>query len=272
MNWKNCVRAAVCLLLPFTVKSQELFVFTEPASNMAAKSLGFRASNWMMDERNAATMNYHLLPELMWGVNKKLMIHADAFLSNREQAFSAEGAGLYAKYRFYSKDQVHRHFRMAVYTRLSSNNGDIHQDEIETNGHNTGYEFGAIATLLEHKQATSLSVSYERALNNFSGNDFPVAQANKAVNYTLSTGRLLLPGKYKSYRQTNLNLMVEALGQWHPQTGKSFADIAIAAQLIFNSQTRLDIAYKRELYSTMWRTAPNGFMIRLEHLLFNVLP
>lgn len=272
MNWKSCFRAIICLLLPFAAKSQELFVFTEPASNMAAKALGFRASNWLMDERNTSTVNYHLLPELMWGINKKLMIHADAFLSNRDKTFSAEGAGLYAKYRFYSKDELHRHFRMAAYGRISTNNGDIHQEEIETNGHNTGYEVGGIATLLLHKQATSLSLSYERALNNFSGNDFPLLQANRAINYTLSTGRLFLPSKYKSYRQTNLNLMAELLGQWHPQSGKSFTDLAVAAQLIFNSQTRLDIAYKHELYSSMLRTAPNGFLIRIEHVLFNVLP
>lgn len=270
MNRSIFIGAAILSLSSLSVRAQELFVFTEPASNMAANALGFRASNWMMDERSSATINYHLLPELMWGVNKKLMIHADAFLSNRDKKFSAEGAGVYAKYRFYSKDGVHRHFRMAMYTRLSTNNGDIHQEEIETNGHNTGYELGGIATLLQHKQATSLSLSYERALDNFSGNDFPKALADKAINYTLSTGRLILPGKYKSYRQTNLNLMVETMGQWHPQSGQSFADIALAVQFIFYSQTRLDIAYKREIYTTMSRTAPNGFMIRLEHLLFNV--
>jgi hypothetical protein len=47
-------------------------------------------------------------------------------------------------------------------------------------------------------------------------------------------------------------------------------DLAPAVQFIFNSQTRLDIGYKVQLYSDMQRVAPNGFMIRVEHLLFNV--
>ncbi|MGC4057129.1 MAG: hypothetical protein QM743_03280 [Chitinophagaceae bacterium] len=271
MRWNRWSVAGLLLLAALRAQAQELFVFSEPASNMPAHSLGLRASNWLMDERNSATINYHLIPELMWGVNKKFMMHTEAFLSNRDKDFSAEGAGLYAKYRFYSKDEVHRHFRMAVFGRLSSNNGDIHQEEIETNGHNTGYELGGIATGLLHKQAISLTVSYERALDNFKGHEFPVFQADRAINYSLSTGRLILPKHYNSYRQTNLNLMVEAIGQWHPQTGKSFADLTASVQLIFNSQTRLDIAYKKELYSNMLRTAPDGWLLRVEHLLFNVL-
>jgi hypothetical protein len=51
---------------------------------------------------------------------------------------------------------------------------------------------------------------------------------------------------------------------------ESFLDLAPAVQFIFNSQTRLDIGYKFQLYSDMQRVAPNGFMIRVEHLLFNV--
>ena len=51
----------------------------------------------------------------------------------------------------------------------------------------------------------------------------------------------------------------------------NFLDLAPAVQFIFNSQSRLDIGYKFQLYSDMQRVAPNGFMIRFEHLLFNVL-
>jgi len=50
-----------------------------------------------------------------------------------------------------------------------------------------------------------------------------------------------------------------------------FIDLAPVLQFIFNSQIRLDIGYKFQLYSDMQRTAPNGFMIRIEHLFFNVL-
>ena len=50
--------------------AQELFVFTGPASNMAAKSFGFRASNYLTFESRSKKMNYHLLPEFMWGASR----------------------------------------------------------------------------------------------------------------------------------------------------------------------------------------------------------
>jgi hypothetical protein len=68
-----------------------------------------------------------------------------------------------------------------------------------------------------------------------------------------------------------MNVMAEVLGQYLPEHGKSFMDMTASVQFIFNSQTRLDIGYKRELYSNMLRTAPNGFLVRIEHLLFNVI-
>ena len=69
----------------------------------------------------------------------------------------------------------------------------------------------------------------------------------------------------------NMNLMVEVIGQTLPQNGKRYLDIAPSLQFIFNSQTRVDVAFRKEVYSNMIRTAPNGILFRVEHLLFNVL-
>ncbi|MBA3704478.1 MAG: hypothetical protein H0W84_00835 [Bacteroidetes bacterium] len=251
-------------------QSQELFVFTEPASNMPAKSLGIRGSNWLMFEETSNSINYHFIPELMWGANKKLMLHVEGFLSNRNQTFSLEGGGIYLKYRFFSRDDVFKHFRMAAFGRVSANNGDIHQEEIEINGHNTGYEGGLIATQLLHKLALSITASYEQALDNFNNNKFPKNYSNNALNYSFSVGRLILPKVYTSYKQVNMNLMVELLGQTQLQNGKTFIDIAPSIQFILNSQLRIDIAYKQQLYSDILRSAPNGILFRLEYLLFNV--
>ncbi|MCW3123355.1 MAG: hypothetical protein JWQ38_2847 [Flavipsychrobacter sp.] len=260
----------VCFFTGST-QAQELFVYTEPASNMPAKSVGIRLSNWMMDETYTSKINYHFIPEIMWGVNRHLMLHVEAYASNRTGNISVEGGALYAKYRFYSTDKVKRHFRMAAFGRATSNNADIHQEEIMTNGHNTGYQLGMIGTQLLHKTAISAIVYYEKALNNQGGHEFPVVAADKAINYSLSIGRLMLPRTYKSYKQTNMNLMVELLGQTLPENGKQYLDIAPSVQFIFNSQTRVDVGYKHQLQGTMLRTAPNGLLIRVEHLLFNVL-
>jgi hypothetical protein len=260
----------ITLATALTSFGQELFVFTEPASNMPAKSVGLRVSNTLMNESGTGKINYHLLPEVMWGVNKNLMLHLEGFFSNRNKGLVTEGAGVYGKYRFLSKDDLHSHFRMAAFGRASLNNSDIHQEEIETNGHNSGYETGLIATQLLHKVAISTSASYERAMDNSEVNKFPATQANNAMNYTFSIGKLMLPKEYKSYKQINLNLMAEFISQRLNDDGKYFLDFAPSAQFIFNSQTRVDLGYRKELAGNMLRTAPNGFMLRVEHLLFNV--
>ena len=64
--------------------------------------------------------------------------------------------------------------------------------------------------------------------------------------------------------------MLELSGQHLIGDNESFLDLASAVQFIFNSQTRLDIGYKFQLYSDLQRVAQNGFMIPVEHLLFNV--
>lgn len=258
------------LLIHLFTFSQELFVFTEPASNMPAKSLGIRDMNALMFEKDG-TINYHNMPELMWGINNKWMVHAQGFISNRRDgSFETEGGSVYAKYRFFSKDALKRHFRMALYGRYSFNNADVHQPELETMGNNSGYEAGWIATQLLHKVAISSSISYERAINNQPDYIFHTAESNSAMNYTLSLGKLMLPKVYTSYKQVNLNLMLEFLGQRLNENKKSYLDMAPSVQLIINSQARIDIGYRHQLYTTMLRTAPNGVVLKFEYLFFNV--
>jgi hypothetical protein len=261
----------MAVLSSYAVKAQELFVFTEPASNMPAKSIGLRASNWLMYDKANSQLNYQLIPEVMWGVNRNLMLHLDGFFTNQNGHFHAVGFGTYAKYRLYSADGVNRHFRLAAFGRLSLNNSAIFQQEIDLTRNNTGYALGLIATQLLHKQAISAAFSFNQAYNNGSQNKIPPGQADQALNFSISTGRLILPKKYLSYKQTNMNLMVEWMGQHLLGGNENFIDMAPAVQFIFNSQTRLDIGYKFQLYSDMQRVAPNGFMIRFEHLLFNVI-
>jgi hypothetical protein len=210
------------------------------------------------------------MPEIMWGANKNLMLHAAAFISNRNKKLVTEGGSIYAKYRFLSKDDLHQHFRMAAFGRVSLNNSDIHQEEINTMGHNSGFETGIVATQLINKIAIGASSSFEKATNNTETYKFPASQSNSATNYTLSFGRLMYPNKYKSYKQTNINLMMEFMGQTLNRNGKSFLDIVPSLQFIINSQARIDVAYVKEIYSNMLRTAPNGLYLKLEYSFFNV--
>lgn len=250
--------------------AQELFVFTEPASNMSAKSVGIRMMNMIGNEGSNNKLNYHLMPEIMFGVNNKIMFHLQGFLSNVNNSFETEGASIYAKYRFLSNDEVHQHFRMAAFGRASFNNALVHQEEIETMGHNSGFEGGITATQLLHKIALSSSVSYEKAVFNNTPSLF-ATQPSNAINYTFSIGKLMLPKEYKNYNQTNVNLMLELLGQKLVGSSKSYLDVAPSIQFIFNSVARIDVGYRKQLYSNIERTSENIFVIKLEYNFFNAL-
>jgi hypothetical protein len=264
------ITITIFILLSFRAHAQELFVVTEPASNMPASSVAIRVAQSYMKEKFTTGYNYHIMPEVMWGVNKKLMLHVASFISNRNGNLFGEGGSLYAKYRFYSADDIHEHFRLAAFMRNSINRADIHQEEINTMGHNTGFEVGTIATKLINKIAISASTSYEQAMNNTSKNKFPTTASNSAGNYTLSFGKLIYPKSYTSLKQTNINVMLEFVGQTLLQNRKSFLDVIPSVQFIINSQARIDIAYMKEIYSNMLRTAPNGIYLKLEYSFFNV--
>lgn len=250
--------------------AQELFALTEPASNMSTHSIGVRLNSNIMREKGLNDFNTHVNPEVMVGLSRNFMMHGDVFLSNVNNTFKTEGASLYAKYRVYSQDEVHSHFRVATFARLAVNNAEIHQMAIDHNGHNTGFELGTIATKLIHKVALSSSVSFIRALNNFDQHDWAFGDNNRdAINYTLSVGKLMLPKEYVNYNQTNLNLMFECLAQTNFNTGKTFVDIAPIVQLIFLSKMRFDVGYRTPIVNDLERTAPSGLLFRFEYNFFS---
>jgi len=223
-----------------------------------------------MKENDLSVYNYHLMPEIMIGINKNIMVHAEGFISNRNSETEIEGGAIYLKYRFYSQDEVHSHFRLAAYGKASYNNSDIHQSAIDLNGHNSGYEAGIVATKLINKIALSAGSSFVHALDNGNNNKWIMPSDHRnAISYNLSIGKLMLPKEYTSYEQTNLNLMVEFLGQTNTGMRKTFIDLAPSAQLIFLSKMRLDIGYRFPVYNKLERSADRGFLVRLEYNFFN---
>ncbi len=253
-----------------SISAQELFVVTDPASNVPANSLSVRLSNSLFKEVYEDGYNYHLMPEITWGISGKLMVRASAFISDRSNSLYAEGGSIFAKYRFLSVDDLQSHFRMAAFGRYSINRADIHQEQIEIMGHNTGYEAGIVATQLIKKVAISSTLSFEKALNNKPDYEFPNIQSSTATNYTLSVGKLMYPKKYTNFKQTNINLMLEMVGQTLNENGKTYIDVVPSVQFIIHSQARIDVGYRQELYSNMLRTAPNGIYLNFEYTFFNV--
>jgi hypothetical protein len=260
----------VFLCLTFQINAQELFVITEPASNMPTGSIGVRLANSIMKNIDYSAYNYHFMPEIMWGANKNLMLHSAVFLSNRNNGLTADGGSFYGKYRFFSVDDFHSHFRMAVFGRYSFNKSEIHQEEIDLLKQNSGYQLGIVATQLIHKVAISSTLSCLKASDNGMEKHFPHWQNSTVMEYTFSIGKLMYPKKYTDLNQTNINLMLEFEGQKAIGSNKSFLDVVPSIQLIIKSQARIDFAFIQQLYSDMQRSAPNGFYVKLEYTFFNV--
>ncbi len=248
--------------------SQELYVNTEPASNMATHSLGIRLEN--QGYFNPGFKNRNTL-EIMYGASKSLMVHGSLYVSDYYQPRQRfEGGSIYAKYRFLSIDSVQKHFRGAFFAKLSAINNPLINQEITLEGDNSGLQSGVVFTQLIHKLALSGSVSYVHAFYNSGGNALPLTNARNAMGYTLSAGYLTLPREYKSYSQTNLNLYVELLGKTNPGYGQSYLDAAPAVQLIFNTLVRVDFSYRIPLYNSMLRNTKNMYLVRLEYNVFNL--
>jgi hypothetical protein len=260
---------AICLTaLACPTFAQELYVNTEPASNMATGSLGLRVENqgfFKPSYKNRSTF------EAMYGVSRHLMVHGSLYASDyysNGQHF--EGGSVYAKYRFLSIDTVQKHFRGAVFAKLASINNPVPNQEITLEGDNSGLQSGVIFTQLLHKLALSGSASYLRAFDNRGGYNLPAWQARNAAAYTLSAGYLVLPKNYRDYKQVNMNLYVELLGKTNPGHGQSYLDAAPAVQFIFNSVCRLDFSYRTPLYNDMERNSKNMYLVRLEYNFFNL--
>lgn len=266
---KKCFLFLLSLFSLHKIQAQELFLLTYPASNVPKNTMIVRGMNSFFQRSADNSVSYHFMPEIEYGFTKRLMFVGNGFISNENNQLNVEGASILGQYRFYSIDESKKHFRMAVWSRIAINNADIHQEEIELNGHNTGIRIGLTGTQLLYKTAISTTISYQKAYNNLN-NEFPEIYSTESVDYTLSFGQLLLPKKYKNFNQTNFNLMVEILGQSHLSTGKSFIDIAPVAQFIIKSKARIDISYRRQLLSSMYRTQPNGILLNLQFNIFNI--
>jgi hypothetical protein len=257
-----CLTALAC-----TAFGQELYVNTEPASNMAKSSLGIRLENQGFTSpvfKNRTTF------EAMYGATGKLMLHGALYTSNFYQDNQRfEGGSFYGKYRFLSIDSVQKHFRGAVFGKVATSRNPYVNQEIDLEGDNSGIQGGVVFTQLLHKLALSGSASYLWGLN--SANDLgTITGAKGAVAYTLSAGYLLLPKRYTSYDQVNLNLYAELLGKTNPGYNQSYLDIAPAVQLIFNSVCRLDFSYRTPLYNNMQRNSSNMYLVRFEYNFFNL--
>jgi hypothetical protein len=265
---KQLAIALVLLVSSTSAYTQELYVATEPASNMPKNALGIRLTQEAVF-RNGFTAK--IIPEAMLGLTKNLMIHQSLFINNVQQnSFKTTGGAFYAKYRFLSIDSMHSHFRAAIYGGYATANGVISAREISLDGDNSGWQGGIVFTQLLHKLALSGSVNYTKALNNKKGNLLPTEFGSESLGYTLSSGLLVSPKSYRNYKQTNVNVYLEFLGKSNLGKKEHVLDAAPALQFIINSNFRIDVSQRVQLWSSMTRNQKNLFLLRLEYNLFNL--
>jgi hypothetical protein len=207
----------------------------------------------------------------MFGISKEFMFHLATSFSNMHTSdLKWESFFAYSKYRFYSKDDVHRHFRMAVFAEGGYSKNPLYYDEISVRGDNSGFDLGLIATQLINKTAVSFTTSFVSVYGEKPEHAHHEV-VRSAINYSLSAGQLILPVEYTSYEQLNFNIYLEILGQHALDKKAYFIDVAPAMQFIFNSNSKLNFGYRFQVNGNALRGVENSFLISFEHTFFNAL-
>jgi hypothetical protein len=238
---------------------------------MPAKSISGKIATTLLKDLRTRQVKQRYTPEIMFGLSKKWMVHAAGTFSDMYSSnLRRESIRLYAKYRFLSLDEVHQHFRMAAFGEVSHSVNDMLYEEVSLNGDQSGVMGGVILTQLWQKLAFSSTLSYAQVTTKKPAFT-PEAYPRQAFNYSLSAGYLLLPRDYTSYRQTNLNIYTELLGQQTLDRKQYYIDLAPALQLIFNSNAKLNIGHRLQLSGDMHRMAERSWQVSFEYVFLNAL-
>lgn len=250
-----------------SIAAQELYVFSDPASNVPAKSLSLKyAGKYMNEQRLNQGLNKtesilmnRQMAEANFGLSKKWMLRSGFTFSDMytNRVMKWESLSLYAKYRFLSSDDVHKHFRAAAFLKGVYSTNSLKFDELTSDGDQSVFQAGLILTQLVGKLAISGTVALTEVVDDerwlkYGG---PRRFGYESLNYTLSSGYLLLPKKYKSYEQTNFNLYLELIGSQGLDRKVYFVDLAPALQFIVNSKTKINMGYRFQLKGNANRMA-----------------
>src|SRR5258705_5581426 len=73
----------IIVFISLQAAGQELYVFSEPASNMPAHSISAKLTgHFVTSNRIYGRFSQRYMPELMFGISKKLMLHLVATMGN----------------------------------------------------------------------------------------------------------------------------------------------------------------------------------------------
>lgn len=277
------------LIGAFLSFSQELFPHAEPASNVPKGVVGIRLmyDRYKEQSSNRIKESYHA--RIMYGITSKWTIMSTIGVSNHHYkafptdilpyffnhhlrtypaaGYAIEGINVYSKYRFFTHDKYHQHIRLAVFAEGCKS--FVAHDDAEPTlmTDNSGYGGGIIATYLYEKLALSMTAGFIKPLVYKQDDINIVFKSGDASYLELSAGYRILPIRYTSYSDINVNVYSEfSFKQYgaayveqngaeidfaqyaknNPYTAKalsagSYIDGHFAVQFISNSNSRLDI-------------------------------
>ena len=259
-------------LLAMATNAQELYVFSEPASNMPAHSMSAKINYRTPVNRSNNIYRQRFSPEIMFGLDRRWMLHLSGSFSDfYSPALRGESVKTYAKYRFYSNDDVHRHFRMAAFAEAAYSRNPFIYGDINLDGDNSGVQAGLIATQLVNKLAVSGSASVIRIFTDQSLHAVHAGHSLQALNYSFSAGYLLFPKDYSDYKQMNVNLYFETIGMKGFDAGDYMLDLAPALQFIFNSNFKINAGARFQVAGNMLRAGENNYYLSIERTFLGLL-
>jgi hypothetical protein len=273
MQLRKILVTIFCSFFLIGAPAQELYVYSEPASNLPARSMSYKLKNqFVKEDKIYGRFAYRYTPQVMAGITKNFMIRVATSIGNMQtRRVRLESMQLYAKYRILSIDDIHSHFRLAAFGQLAATSVPFHYDEIDLGGDKSGVEAGVVATQLWHKFALSGTLSHIQVLHASRKNRqvyIPERYYN-AMQFSLSAGYLLLPRVYSSYKQTNFNLYTELIAQRSLDNNRYYVDIAPALQLIFASATKLNFGYRHQVGTNMHRMTNSSWLLSVETTILN---
>jgi len=188
----------------YEVVAQELYVLNEPASNVPAKSLNVKYGGKFVRESYDGHQHWgtrHML-ESSIGLSKSFMIRPSATFSNMykiypDRQLNFESMGLYAKWRWLSIDDIHKHFRAAFFVKGIYSTNDLLYDELTGEGDQSAIQAGLIFTQLVNKLAVSSTLAWNEVMDGerwlkYAG---PRNFGYRSFNYAFSAGYLVYPKK-----------------------------------------------------------------------------
>jgi hypothetical protein len=266
----------VFLVISSHIYSQELFIATEPASNMPKGSSGIRVAvegSFMNDALRTRSQF-----EVMYGFSKEIMLHGELYASDHLGTYAFENAGVYAKYRFFTDDDFKYHFRSALYAKALFGSQNGISPLVGLDGASPGYGGGIVSTLLVDHLAVSVTLGAVTGIPEIENEEHIAYHDITNYNYSLSAGYLVYPAEYVSYSDPNFNIYAEVLGKYGSYTivehevgipgSANEVVLSVGPQVILNSIARIDLAFKTTLLSNAPHRSPNAVYLKFERLFY----